>query len=108
MNRVNVKWTKDEFALAMMGFRKFGQNFKAIAELLGTKTESHVRKFFVKYRKSRDLDSVCRESQKGNEGAKQSIEIMEVVTGRDFPSHLVNPFHPLLPHRLNLTMTFSR
>ena len=79
MNRVNVKWTKDEFSLAVMGFRKFGQSFKAIAELLGTKTESHVRKFFMKYRKSRNLDSVCQESQKGgSDGAKQIIEIMEV------------------------------
>jgi hypothetical protein len=28
MSRVNQRWTKDEYALAMMGFRKFGENFK--------------------------------------------------------------------------------
>jgi len=28
LSRVNIRWTKDELALAIMGFRKFGQNFK--------------------------------------------------------------------------------
>jgi hypothetical protein len=28
MSRVNIRWTKDELSLAIMGFRKFGQNFK--------------------------------------------------------------------------------
>lgn len=90
----------------MLGFRRFGQNFKvieaslliaqeiisdslklsqAIAEVIGTKSESHVRKLFGKNRKSQNLDSICRESlgplnQTSNDGAKldESIEIMEV------------------------------
>ena len=28
MNRVQQRWTKDECALAVLGFRNFGQNFK--------------------------------------------------------------------------------
>jgi hypothetical protein len=28
MNRVNIRWTKDEMTLALEGFQKFGQNFK--------------------------------------------------------------------------------
>ena len=85
MNRVNIRWTKDEMSLAIMGFRKFGQNFKAISEVIATKTESHVKKFFARYRKSRNLDKVCQESQahssqNSNEEMKQnnSIEVMEV------------------------------
>lgn len=66
-----------------MGFRKFGQNFKAISEVIATKTESHVKKFFARYRKSRNLDKVCQESQANNcnDGMKlnnSSIEVMEV------------------------------
>lgn len=83
MNRVNIRWTKDEMSLAIMGFRKFGQNFKAISEVIATKTESHVKKFFARYRKSRNLDKVCQESQANNcnDGMKlnnSSIEVMEV------------------------------
>lgn len=80
LTRILTRWTKDEVSLAVMGFRKYGQNFKvnlsrrfeqkslkiclqAIAEVLGTKTESHVRKFFAKYRKSKNLDSLCQESK---------------------------------------------
>lgn len=28
LNRVNVRWTKEEISLAVMGCQKFGQNFK--------------------------------------------------------------------------------
>lgn len=60
---------------------------QAISEVISTKTESHVRKFFAKYRKSRNLDTVCQESQantaqKSNDEVKpnnnSSIEVMEV------------------------------
>ena len=40
----------------LQGIRKFGKNFSAIASILGTKTESHVRSFFVNYRRRYDLD----------------------------------------------------
>jgi hypothetical protein len=33
------------------GVRKFGKNFKTIAEVLGTKTEAHVRSFYVNYKR---------------------------------------------------------
>ena len=42
--------------LLLQGIRKFGKNFSAIASILGTKTESHVRSFFVNYRRRYDLD----------------------------------------------------
>ncbi|CAH1718067.1 unnamed protein product [Chironomus riparius] len=94
LSRVNIRWTKDELALAIMGFRKFGQNFKAIAEVISTKSESHVRKFFIKSRKSRNLDTVCQEatsssaqqqsnSNDGETKQDNSIEIMEVIDSDD-------------------------
>jgi hypothetical protein len=44
-----------------LGVRKFGKNFKVIAEILGTKTESHVRSFFVNYRRRYNLDLALKE-----------------------------------------------
>lgn len=38
LSRVNIRWTKDELALAIMGFRKFGQNFKVKKQLLPQRT----------------------------------------------------------------------
>ena len=43
------------------GVRKFGKNFATIAEVIGTKTESHVRSFFVNYRRRYNLDNALKE-----------------------------------------------
>lgn len=40
-----------------------GRNFQAIAETLGTKTEAHVRSFFISYRRRYNLDAVVREHE---------------------------------------------
>ena len=45
----------------VLGIRKFGKNFSAIASILGTKTESHVRTFFVNYKRRYNLDEVLKE-----------------------------------------------
>ena len=77
-NRINARWTNEELLLAVQGkikhcwfiqptfstvsgIRKFGKNFAAIASILGTKTESHVRTYFVNYKRRYNLDDVLRE-----------------------------------------------
>lgn len=40
-----------------------GKDFQAIAETLGTKTEAHVRTFFISYRRRYNLDAVLREHE---------------------------------------------
>ena len=45
-NNINAKWSQEELLLGVQGVRKFGKNFARIAEVIGTKTESHVRAFF--------------------------------------------------------------
>jgi hypothetical protein len=42
------------------GVRKFGKNFKTIAEVLGTKTEAHVRSFYVNYKRRYGLGTYTR------------------------------------------------
>jgi len=64
--RINARWTNEELLLAVQGVRKYGKDFKAIAEVIGNKTESHVRSFFVNYRRRYNLDEVLAEFEKEN------------------------------------------
>ncbi|CAH0393659.1 unnamed protein product [Bemisia tabaci] len=59
--RINARWTNDELLLAVQGMRKYGKDFQAIADVIGTKTEAHMRTFFVNYRRRFNLDLVLRE-----------------------------------------------
>ncbi|XP_072935684.1 REST corepressor 1 isoform X1 [Epargyreus clarus] len=61
--KVNSRWTNEEILLAVTAVRKYGKDFQAIAETLGTKNESHVRTFFVSYRRRYNLDAVVREHE---------------------------------------------
>ena len=48
------------FHVHLVGIRTFGKNFTAIADVIGTKTESHVRSFFVNYRRRYNLDTALK------------------------------------------------
>jgi len=61
VSKINPKWTQEELLLGVEGIRKFGKNFKVIAEIIGTKTESHLRSFFVNYRRKYNLDAALKD-----------------------------------------------
>ncbi|XP_013162373.1 PREDICTED: REST corepressor isoform X3 [Papilio xuthus] len=61
--KINARWTNDELLMAVTAVRKYGKDFQAIAETLGTKTEAHVRTFFITYRRRYNLDAVLREHE---------------------------------------------
>ncbi|CAH1958053.1 unnamed protein product [Acanthoscelides obtectus] len=65
-SRYNARWTNEELLLAVQGVRKYGKDFKSIAEVIGNKTEQHVRTFFVNYRKRYNLDTILKEWEKEN------------------------------------------
>lgn len=65
-SRINARWTNEELLLAVQGVRKYGKDFKSIAEVLGNKTEHHIRTFFMNYRKRYELDNVLKEWEKDN------------------------------------------
>ncbi|XP_018322383.1 REST corepressor 1 isoform X2 [Agrilus planipennis] len=65
-SRINSRWTNEELLLAVQGVRKYGKDFKSIAEVLGNKTEHHVRTFFVNYRKRYNLDNVLKDYERDN------------------------------------------
>ena len=52
--------------MLISGVRKYGKDFKAIAEVIGNKTESHIRSFFVNYRRRFNLDEVLQEYELEN------------------------------------------
>jgi len=99
-SRINARWTNEELLLAVQGIRKFGKNFSAIASILGTKTESHVRSFFVNYRRRYDLDLAYKEyeaefgpSEQGDGGDKDEAEVL-LDNGKDTNSKSSQPSSP--------------
>ncbi|CAB3360291.1 Hypothetical predicted protein [Cloeon dipterum] len=78
--RIISRWANDELLLAVQGIRKYGKDFKAIAEVIGNKTESHVRTFFINYRRRYNLDAVLKdyESENGPIVEEERDEKMEV------------------------------
>uniref|UniRef100_A0A1Q3FWG8 Putative dna-binding protein n=1 Tax=Culex tarsalis TaxID=7177 RepID=A0A1Q3FWG8_CULTA len=59
--RFTSRWNNEELLLAVQGVRKFGRNFQAIADTIGTKTEAQLRTFYVNYRRKYNLDSVLKD-----------------------------------------------
>uniref|UniRef100_A0A3P9MUZ5 REST corepressor 2 n=1 Tax=Poecilia reticulata TaxID=8081 RepID=A0A3P9MUZ5_POERE len=58
--KMNSRWTTEEQLLAVQ-IRRYGKDFTAIAEVIGTKTPPQVSSFFVSYRRRFNLDEVLRE-----------------------------------------------
>ncbi|OQR77728.1 REST corepressor 2-like [Tropilaelaps mercedesae] len=59
--KTSARWTNEELLLAVQGVRKYGTDFKAIAEVVGNKTEAHVKNFYGNYRERYKLDDVLSE-----------------------------------------------
>uniref|UniRef100_A0A8C5R2S3 REST corepressor 2 n=1 Tax=Leptobrachium leishanense TaxID=445787 RepID=A0A8C5R2S3_9ANUR len=59
--KLNARWTTDEQLLAVQAVRKYGKDFQAIAEVLGNKTPSQVKTFFISYRRRFNLEEVLQE-----------------------------------------------
>ena len=53
-----------DIQLLRAGVRRYGKNYRAIAEVIGNKNESLVRSFFVTYRRRFKLDEVLAEYEK--------------------------------------------
>lgn len=44
----------------VLGMQKYGKNFKAIAEIIGSKTQNHLKLFYSHYRKRYKLDTILQ------------------------------------------------
>ncbi|XP_039293853.1 REST corepressor 1 isoform X2 [Nilaparvata lugens] len=90
-NRINARWTNDELLLAVQGMRKYGKDFSAIAEVIGTKTEAHLRSFFVNYRRRYNLDAVLAEYEAEHGPIVDPTEKMEVDSSTPVASSDATP-----------------
>ena len=61
----------------LVGVRKYGKDFAAIAEVIGNKAEVHLRSFFVNYRRRYNLDEVLGEyeAEHGIESTKDDDDV---------------------------------
>ncbi|KAM9717386.1 REST corepressor 2 isoform 1-T2 [Menidia menidia] len=59
--KMNSRWTSEEQLLVVQAIRRYGKDFTAIAEVIGTKTPAQVSSFFGSYRRRFNLDEVLRE-----------------------------------------------
>lgn len=75
----------------VVGVRKYGKDFRAIAEVIGTKTEAHLRSFFVNYRRRYNLDAVLKEFEAENGPIVDSDDKEEKVESWHLISSCVIP-----------------
>jgi len=61
--RINAKWSTEELLIAVQAVRRYGRDCAAIAEVVGNKTENHVRSFWATHRKRYSLDDIVREHE---------------------------------------------
>ncbi|GIY01422.1 hypothetical protein CEXT_427471 [Caerostris extrusa] len=92
-NRCNNRWLHDELLLAVQGLRRYGRDFKAVAEVIGTKNEASIRNFFINYRRRYNLDNVLKEYD-AEHGTNQETE--EKMETESVPSVGTNS-HPNSP-----------
>ncbi|XP_056384466.1 REST corepressor 2 [Hyla sarda] len=59
--KLNARWSTDEQLLAVQAVRRYGKDFQAISEVLGNKTPSLVKTFFISYRRRFNLEEVLQE-----------------------------------------------
>uniref|UniRef100_A0A4X2KE12 REST corepressor 2 n=1 Tax=Vombatus ursinus TaxID=29139 RepID=A0A4X2KE12_VOMUR len=67
--KYNSRWTTDEQLLAVQAIRRYGKDFGAIAEVIGNKTLTQVKTFFVSYRRRFNLEEVLQEWEAEQDGA---------------------------------------
>lgn len=61
--------------LAVQGIRTYGKDFSKIAEMIGNKTETQVRTFFMNYRRRYNLDGMLKEFEAKQQEENDSLNI---------------------------------
>ncbi|KPU81684.1 uncharacterized protein Dana_GF20196, isoform C [Drosophila ananassae] len=75
--RISSRWSPDETQVALLAFREYGKNYPMIAKLVATKTEAHVRTFYLNNRRRHNLDQIVKEYEAGkseDSGAEEQAE----------------------------------
>uniref|UniRef100_A0A6B2EEC4 Putative dna-binding protein n=1 Tax=Phlebotomus kandelakii TaxID=1109342 RepID=A0A6B2EEC4_9DIPT len=80
MSKINSRWNNEELLLAAQGIKKYGKDFQAIAETIGTKTSAQVRLFFVNYRRKFNLDGAMKDFEAEHSQQHDATSIMASAT----------------------------
>ena len=62
----NARWTKDEELIAVQALRKYGKDFQAVAEIIGNKTESHIKSFYASNERRYQLNKIIEAFNQDN------------------------------------------
>lgn len=66
--------------MVVQGIKKYGKDYQAIAETIGTKSAGQVRLFFTNHKRKYDLDGAMKEYYK-----QQQLMAQEVGNGQNKP-----------------------
>ncbi|KAH8409179.1 hypothetical protein KR009_009808, partial [Drosophila setifemur] len=82
--RISARWSPDDIQVALLALREYGKNYPMIAKLVTTKTEAHVRTFYLNNRRRYNLDQIVKEyeaSKSEESGAEdQGEQVAEGAT----------------------------
>lgn len=92
-NRTSMRWTNDEYLLAVEGVKHHGKDYATISDTLGTKTEAQIQTFYVNFRRRYNLDKLVREFE-ANRAAKNAPVAASGAVSSDSKATLL-PTEPL-------------
>lgn len=78
--KINSRWSNEEVLLVVQGIKKYGKDFQAIAETIGSKSAGQVRLFFTNHKRKYDLDGAMKEYYK-----QQQLMSQELGNGKNKP-----------------------
>ncbi|KAH8294444.1 hypothetical protein KR018_005354 [Drosophila ironensis] len=78
--RCSGRWTQDEIQVALLALREYGKNYPMVAKLVTTKTEAHVRTFYLNNRRRYNLDQIVKEYEAGKSEDSGAEDHTESIT----------------------------
>lgn len=74
-SKISSRWSNEEVLLVVQGIKKYGKDFQAIAETIGTKSAAQVRLFFTNHKRKYDLDGAMKEFYKQQQLMAQELGV---------------------------------
>lgn len=97
----NARWSNEELLLAVQSVRRYGKDFQAMAEVLGNKSVSQCRNFFVNYKRRFNLQQVLEEyeAEQGITSSERKEDELQVLQMSGSPAGSSGNSSPSQPDR---------